>query len=95
MLSGWWSAAPLHARVRLRVSAQVATAHLDPYCGLIEAIDDDTCWFDVGASTWEYVAMHLVLAGFDFQVTEPPELVDQVRLLAARLQRAVMPTARP
>lgn len=91
---GWWSAAPLHARVRLLVPANVATARIADYFGLIEPIDDETCWFDVGASTWEHVAMHLVLTGFDFEVIEPPELLEQVRLLAGRLVRAAVPVAR-
>lgn len=86
---GWWSSSPLHARVRLLAPAHVATPRIADYFGLIEPIDDESCWIDIGASSWEHVAMHLVLTGFDFDVVEPPELVEQVRVLAARLERAV------
>lgn len=85
---GWWSSAQYHARIKLHVSAQIATARIADYFGLIEPLDDNACWFHAGASSWEHVAMHLSLTGFDFEVTTPPELVEQVRLLATRFQRA-------
>jgi hypothetical protein len=36
----------------------------------------------------ETVAVYLGLLGLDFTVTEPPELVERLQLLAARYQRA-------
>jgi hypothetical protein len=85
---GWWQASPCRARIRLAVSAEIASKRVEPYFGLIEPIDDESCYFDVGASTFEGVAMHLALLGFDFSVSEPPELVTAIRELAARYARA-------
>lgn len=85
---GWWQASPCRVRVKLLVSAEVAAQRVEPYFGLLEPIDDESCHFDVGASTFEGIAMHLALLGFDFSVTEPPELVASVRQLAERYGRA-------
>jgi predicted DNA-binding transcriptional regulator YafY len=85
---GWWTASPCRARIRLEVNAEVASKRVEPYFGLIEPIDEGSCYFDVGASTFEGIAMHLALLGFDFSVSEPPELVAAVRDLAARYGRA-------
>jgi len=40
----------------------------------------------------EALALHLGLLGVDFTVTEPTELVDHVRMLADRYQRATEPS---
>jgi hypothetical protein len=43
---------------------------------------------EIGASTWEYLAMHVALLGVDFAVSEPPELLEHLHKLGARLQHA-------
>ncbi len=65
---------------------------LPPGVGLIEPIDDTSCRLDTGASTYESLAMHLVLLGVDFEVTEPPELLEEIRAMADRYRRSI---ARP
>jgi predicted DNA-binding transcriptional regulator YafY len=82
-------APPCRARIKLLVAADVVAERLPPSVGLVEPIDEHSCFFDVGASTFESLAMHLVLLGVDFEVTEPLELVDQVRRLADRYRRAI------
>lgn len=42
-------------------------------------------------SNIDTLAVYLGMLGTDFQATEPPELVDHVRALAARYARAVTP----
>ena len=85
---GVWSAPPCRARVKLLVAADVAVAKLPPYVGVVEPIDGQCCFLDIAASTYDGLAMHLALLGVDFEVTEPPELVEQVRRLAERYRRA-------
>ena len=47
-----------------------------------------SCFFDTGSATHESLAMHLVLLGVDFELTEPVELVEQVRRLTDWYRRA-------
>ncbi len=63
---------------------------LPPGIGIIEPIDGQSCFFEIGASTFESLAMHLVLLGVDFELTEPVELVDEVRRLTDRYRRATV-----
>jgi predicted DNA-binding transcriptional regulator YafY len=42
----------------------------------------------MGAGSLDMLAMYLVMIGFDFEVREPPELVDRIRWLAGRFARA-------
>ena len=69
----------------------VIVSRVPPSFGAIEAIDEQSCWFDTGASTFENLAMHLVLLGADFVVDGPPELVEQVGRLMDRYRRATEP----
>jgi hypothetical protein len=55
---------------------------------MIEAVDATHCVLDTGAATYETLAMYLVLLGADFEVNEPPELLDEIRKLAGRYRRA-------
>jgi predicted DNA-binding transcriptional regulator YafY len=77
------------ARVKVLASAETIAARLPPCIGLIEPIDNNSCWFEISSSSYESLAMHLVFLGFDFEVEEPPELLSEVSRLAARYQQAV------
>jgi predicted DNA-binding transcriptional regulator YafY len=77
------------ARVKLFAPAPAIAGRLPPCVGVIEAIDEQTCLFETGASTYEGIAMQLSLVGADFEILEPPELADEVRKLADRYRRAV------
>jgi predicted DNA-binding transcriptional regulator YafY len=87
---GVWYAPPCRARIKLLVAADAVAGRLPPCIGLIEPIDEHSCFFETGASTFESLAMHLVLLGVDFELTEPQELVDQVRRLTDRYRRATV-----
>jgi predicted DNA-binding transcriptional regulator YafY len=77
------------ARVVVHAPAEAVTARINPAVGVVEAIDEHSCVLATGADTVETVAVYLGLLDVDFEVTEPPELVDRLRLLAARYLRAV------
>jgi predicted DNA-binding transcriptional regulator YafY len=66
----------------------VIAARLPPGVGFIEPIDEHSSMFEMGASTFESLATHLVLLGADFEVSTPAELVEEVRRLMDRLRRA-------
>ena len=55
---------------------------------VLEVVDEDTCVLRTGAATLEALAVHLGMLGADFEVSDPPELVDHIRALAGRYHRA-------
>ena len=45
-----------------------------------------------GSSTLDTVSVYLALIGFEFEIEEPPELLERVRWLGERFTRAAAPT---
>ena len=91
---GAWTSPRCRAKIKLLVTAEEAARHLPPHLlssphGMIEAIDERSCWFNAGAPAFESLATHLVFLGMDFELSEPAELVEQVCRLAERYRRAV------
>jgi predicted DNA-binding transcriptional regulator YafY len=86
---GAWTSPRCRARIKLLAPAAEAARHLPPHVGMIEAIDQWSCWFNAGAPSFESLATHLVFLGMDFELSEPAELVEQVGRLAERYRRAV------
>jgi predicted DNA-binding transcriptional regulator YafY len=76
------------ARVTLHAPAeQVAERSL--FAGAtVEAIDDETCELRTSDDSLDWLAVRVAILGVDFEVHEPRELVERVRDVAARLQRA-------
>jgi len=86
---GVWSASwRHHARVRLYAPAEAVAQRIPPGVGLLEVVDQDTCLLHTGAETLDALAVHIGMLGADFEVDEPPELVDHIRALADRYHRA-------
>jgi hypothetical protein len=56
--------------------------------GTLEPVDDDTCLLHTGADWLGGLAVYIAVIGVDFQVLEPPELVEEVSRLADRFGRA-------
>ncbi|MFF8311665.1 helix-turn-helix transcriptional regulator [Streptomyces lydicus] len=77
------------ATVLLHASAEQAAARISPSAGVLEAVDEAHCLLRTGAHTLEMMVVHLVMTGFDFEVREPPELVDRLREIRDRLSRAL------
>ena len=76
------------ARVTVHAPAGVVADRINPAVGTVEAVDDHTCVLHTGADTVETLAVYLGLLGADFNVTEPPELLAHLRVLADRYARA-------
>jgi predicted DNA-binding transcriptional regulator YafY len=79
-------------RVIVRMPAAQLAERFGPWIGRIEPIDEASCVLTTGADRLEDFAAWLGFLGADFTVTEPPELVAQVRVLAGRY-RAATPIA--
>lgn len=85
---------PLYpAKVTLHAAIEEAAERLPPGAGTLEAIDDRSCILHTGASSLDGLSIYLALIGFDFEVRDPPELIERVRWLAERFARAAASTA--
>ncbi len=82
-----------HARVTVHAPAAAVIERINPAVGTVEAIDADSCTLVTGADAVGTLAVHLSLLDFDFDVTEPPELVTHLRRLAGRYARSTPPPA--
>jgi predicted DNA-binding transcriptional regulator YafY len=91
------SAAPsrFEARVTLHASAAEIESAMPAYWGTVEAIDERTCEFRTGDDELSWLALRITMLGVDFEVREPPELIDYLRALGEILERAVAAGARP
>ena len=78
-----------YARVTVHAGAETVVARINPAVGTVEAVDGATCVLVTGADSIDTLAVYLSLLGVDFTVTEPPELVEHLRTLAARYARSV------
>ena len=78
----------VQARVVVRLPAAELAARFGPWIGRIEPLDDASCVLTTGADRVEDFAAWLGFLGADFSVSEPPELVEQLRRLAERYRGA-------
>jgi predicted DNA-binding transcriptional regulator YafY len=87
------SAAPtrFEARVTLHGSADELARRVPSHWGTLEPIDAQTCEYRTGDDDLSWLAVRIAMLGVDFEVHEPPELVEQLRALAARLEHAARP----
>ncbi len=72
------------AVVVVNLPAHEVPAHL----GTVEPVDERRSRVRAAADTLEWLAFRFVTAGCDFTVEQPPELVDYLRELGGRVQRA-------
>jgi predicted DNA-binding transcriptional regulator YafY len=77
------------ARVTLHAAAEEITRRVPAYSGAIVPIDAHTCEYRTGDDDLRWLALRIAMLGVDFEVHEPPELVEHLRALALRLRRAV------
>ncbi len=76
------------AKVILHASVETVAEKIPPTVGTLEAIDQHSCILQMGANSIEGLAFYLAMIGFDFDVQDPPELIERVRMMAVRFQRA-------
>lgn len=82
---------PYPHKVRVLLHAPIADAaeRIPPGAGLLEAVDERTCILSMGANSPGLLSVYIAAFGMDFEVLEPPELVEHIREVTARLLRAV------
>jgi predicted DNA-binding transcriptional regulator YafY len=79
------------ARVTLHASADEMVFRIPAYWGTIEPIDAHTCEYRTGDDDLWWLTLRVAMLGVDLEVHEPPELVDELREMAQRLERATLP----
>jgi predicted DNA-binding transcriptional regulator YafY len=77
------------ARVTLRAPAEEIMSRVPAHWGAIEPIDAHSCEYRAGDDDLRWLAMRIAMLGVDFEVHEPPELVEHLRELGSRLARGV------
>ena len=81
------------ASVVVHAPAAQLTERFGSWIGTVTPLDEGSCVLSTGAERLEDLAAYLGLLGADFTVTEPPELVAQLRVLAARYAAAASDAA--
>jgi predicted DNA-binding transcriptional regulator YafY len=76
------------ARFTMYAPAEVVAERVTPTSAIVEALDDQTCLLRTGSNSLDALAIYIGLLGVDFEVHEPPELVDHLSVLGDRLGRA-------
>ena len=84
---GW----KVHARVTVLASAEEVVSRINPAVGVVEAVDETTSVLVTGADSVETIAVYIGLLDLDIRITEPPELVERMRVLGRRYAAAVGP----
>ncbi|MFF2550333.1 helix-turn-helix transcriptional regulator [Nocardia sp. NPDC058058] len=90
--SGSW---PHRATVTLHRSAAELTDRIWSGMGVLEAVDESSCLLHIGADTPWALSWMITSIDTDFTVTEPPELVEQIEILARRCANAVASEPNP
>ena len=77
-----------NARVTLHAPADELTERFRYTWGTVEAIDGRTCEYRTSDDSLDWLAMRVGMLGVEFEVHEPPELVERFAALGARFARA-------
>ena len=76
------------ARVTVRCPAAELSGH--PWLGgSVESIDGASCELRVSEDDLDWLAMKIAMIGGDFEVHDPPELIERLGEIAARIGRAI------
>ena len=79
------------ARLTLHASAEEMRKRAPRYVGPFEPLGEERCEYRTGDDNLDWLAARLTMLGVEFEVHEPPELIEHLRGLAARLARAAQP----
>lgn len=79
---------PHRARVILHAPVARIAELVPSTLGTLEAIDESRCLLHIGAYSIEMLAGYLGMFGVDFEVSDPPELVEQIHRMSERFKRA-------
>ncbi len=75
--------------VVLKAPVEEAARRISPSAGVLEPVDERTCRLTAGAPDLDVLVIHVLLMGIDFEVVEPPGLVEVMVRARDRLDRAL------
>ena len=78
------------ARVTLHAAADEIASRVPAHWGAVQPIGANACEYRTGDDDLGWLALRVAMLGVDFEVHEPPELVEHLRALAERLERATL-----
>ena len=83
------TAAPsrFETRVTLHAPASEVSSRVPDHWGTVEPLDANTCEYRTGDDDLRWLALRIVMLGVDFEVHEPPELLEHLRDLGSRIAR--------
>jgi predicted DNA-binding transcriptional regulator YafY len=76
------------ARVTLHAPAEEIRFRVPVHWGEVEPLDARRCEYRTGDDDLRWLALSIAMLGVDFEVHEPPDLVEHIEALARRLMRA-------
>lgn len=76
------------ARVVLHASMPAVLPRVPASVGTLEPLDDHRCLLHTGSDWLDGLAVYVASIGVDFEILEPPELIETVRRLAVRFAKA-------
>ncbi|AWS42691.1 YafY family protein [Streptosporangium sp. 'caverna'] len=79
---------PHRARFLVHASAETVRAQIPASAAVVQQRGKELCEVLSGAGSLDFVLMHVLLLGHDFEVLDPPELGRRCRVLAERLLSA-------
>jgi predicted DNA-binding transcriptional regulator YafY len=82
------------ARVTVHAPADEIAGRPGAHWATIEPIDQKKCEFRTGDDDIRWLAVRIAMLGADFEVHEPPELVEHMRALGDRLTRGAAVTSK-
>jgi predicted DNA-binding transcriptional regulator YafY len=77
------------ARFTVHAPAEEVSARFPPSIAYVEATSRGRCVLEVGSNSLDELVLWMGQGGFDFVAHEPPELIDHLRTVSARLARAI------
>jgi predicted DNA-binding transcriptional regulator YafY len=80
-----------HAEILLHAPLAELSGRVPGYIGTLEALDEGSCLLSTSADWLGGLAVYVAGIGVDFEVRNPPELIELVGQLAERFARAAGP----
>ena len=76
------------ARLTLHAPADEVASRVPARWGTIRPVDAHTCEYRTGDDDLGWLALRVAMLGVDFEVHEPPELIEHLQALGERLRKA-------
>ncbi|MGI5506635.1 helix-turn-helix transcriptional regulator [Lentzea sp. CA-135723] len=77
------------AVLTIHAPLQDVAERTSPMAASLEPVDDHSCLMRTGAESLDRMVFYLLYLGLDFDLHEPPELQEHIRMLITRLRKAV------